>query len=113
MPYCKIKDRFRTTKKTSCLFRYQFLKFHLRGIEQFYHRIFKQIWVTPVIESPLKFVKVRLNVLGADLMKRTDDRPFKEAPGVFNSIGVDIAPHILIMLVVDNITVERSGSALD
>ena len=61
------------------------------GIEQLKQRIPKKIWIISIIESPFQFVKVGVQMFGADLVIGTNNRPLEEAPHPFNGVGVNLA----------------------
>src|SRR5580692_2986467 len=59
--------------------------------------------VVALVESPLKFVKVCVHVLGADLMIRTNDRPLEQRPYALNRVRVDIAAYPFLRAMVDRL----------
>ena len=52
-------------------------------------RVAEDVGVVPVVEPPLQFVEIGVEMLGTDLVERTDDRAFQKAPDALYAVRVD------------------------
>jgi hypothetical protein len=50
----------------------------------------QEISVLAVVETEFKIVKVPIQVLHADLMERTDNRPLEQTERAFDAVGVHV-----------------------
>ena len=51
--------------------------------------------VFPVVESPLQFLKVAVQVLPAHLVEGADNGPLEQAPHALDPVGVDLTDNPL------------------
>lgn len=71
------------------------------SVEQANDRVAEQVRILSVVEPELQLVNVGIEMLGAHLMERTDDRTVKERPHTFDPVCVNVAADVLLGSVVD------------
>ena len=59
--------------------------------------------IVPIIEPPLKLVKIGIKMFSGDLMIRTDNRSLEERPNALNRVGVNIATYPFLNRMVDSV----------
>ena len=58
--------------------------------------------IVPIVESPLQFLQVSVQMFDADLVERTDDGPLEQAPNALNAVCVNITDNPLLGRVPDS-----------
>src|ERR1700733_5296604 len=81
----------------------EFLVLHLLGRHQPRQRIAEQERILALIEAPLKFLKVAIQVFCAHLMVRANDRPLEQRPYALDAVRVNITPHPFLRAVVNTV----------
>ena len=71
--------------------RNQFLVGERPGVDDSLEGVLKYVKVIPVVESPLQFFEVAVEMLDAHLVKGADDGSLEQAPHALNAVGVNIA----------------------
>ena len=66
-------------------------------------RVGEDARVAPVVEPPLQFFEVAVDVLQADLVERPDDRPFEQRPDALDAVRVQVPDDPLLRGVVDRL----------
>ena len=67
------------------------------------HGVAEDVGVVPVVEPPLQFFEIAVQVLHADLVEGSHDRPLEQTPDTFNAVGVDISKDPLFIGVADRL----------
>ena len=66
------------------------------GVDDPLHGVTEDMRVVAVVESPLQFLKVAVQVLDAHLVKGADDGTLEQAPHALYAVGVNIAHNPLL-----------------
>ena len=80
---------------------HQLLIGHLVGLNDSLHGVMEDVGVVAVVESPLQFLKVAIQMLDADLVERADNRTLEQAPHALDSVSMDFADHPLLIGMLD------------
>src|SRR5437867_2335689 len=70
--------------------------------EQPGERVAEEIRILAVVKAKLKFIEVSIQMLGADLMIRTDHRSLEQAPNALDAVGVNVSADPLFFVVIDS-----------
>ncbi len=66
-------------------------------------RVYENMRVISIVVTPLELFYVAVHVLNAHLVKRSYDRPLKQAPHPFNTVCVNIAHNPFLFGVIDSL----------
>jgi hypothetical protein len=70
------------------------------------HRVPEQARILTSVEPPLEFVGVTVQMFRGNLMIGTNDRSLKQAPNVFDVVGVHVSTDPFLFAVVDRLVLE-------
>ena len=70
---------------------YQFLIGEVVGRKDTPQSVSEDVLVVSVVEPPLQFFKVAVQMLGADLVERAHNGPLEQAPDALDAVGVNVS----------------------
>ena len=82
---------------------HQLLVSQRSGVHNSLHGVMENLRVSPIVESPLQFLQVAVQMLDADLVERSDNRSLEQAPHTFDSVGVNFPDHPFLGGVADRL----------
>ena len=56
-------------------------------------RVYEDMRIVAIVKTPFELLYVFIHVLNRHLMKRPDERAFKQAPHAFNAVSVNITSY--------------------
>lgn len=76
--------------------RREFLVWKCARVNEFQNRVAEQIRILSVVEAPLKFIEVAVEMLFRNLMERADDGPLEQAERALDGVRVNVAAHVFL-----------------
>jgi len=77
------------------------LIFQVVRTDQFLDCFAEQVWIVPVVVPPFQFIQVGVQMLLADLMIGTHNRPLEQTPDAFNGVCMHLAAYPFLLGMVD------------
>jgi hypothetical protein len=85
-------------------------------MNEFQHRVAKQIWVIAIVEAPFHFVEIGREMFRADLVPASNDAPLEERERRFNRVSRDaravLVADIFFCIVVDGFVLSLADCRL-